>query len=120
MRAIINVVLGSAMLLMAACTTTQLTDPMTDLAAIDIAYSAALSAEVAYGSSGKATPAIMAQIKTYRLAVDQVLTPLDALVASGGTPTATAISVAQAALTALQTYLSSQGLVSPNPTGVQQ
>jgi hypothetical protein len=91
--------------LLAACATT----PAGVVAELQSGYLAAAGAESAYIASGKATVPVVDQIETYRLAAFNDIEPLVKAEESGGSVVDTAkVEAAQAALTALTNYLSTE------------
>lgn len=97
-------------LLLAACVNGQ-PSAINTVATLQTGYDAAVGAEIAYETSGKADVAIVKQIETYRIAADSALKPLRTAAETGADISAASISAAQAVLADLTSYLTTQGLM---------
>lgn len=102
-------------LMLASCS--NLKDPTTAFSAVVASFGTAVSAEVVYLNSGKATPAIAAKLEQYRIATDKVLAPIEAQIAAGNPPSSDTVLAAQGVVSAFTAYESSQGISSTPATG---
>lgn len=101
-------VLGAVLL--AGCVNGQPSE-INAVATLQTGYDAAVGAEIAYETSGKADVAIVKKIETYRIAANAALAPLRTAAETGGSIDSAAVSAAQAVLADLTTYLTTQGLM---------
>ena len=91
---------GCAVLALAGCQ--NLSDPVTAFATVQTTYDAAVTAEIVYIKSGKATKATVDQIEAARLAAWGVIGPIQTEIAAGQAPSNDVVLAAQAAVATLQ------------------
>ena len=100
-------ILAASILALAGCASNQ----NQIVAGIESGYIAAESAELVYEQSGHATAPIIKQAETYRLQAQAAIAPLLAAAEAGGSvATAAEIEAAQAALSQLTAYLTTNGI----------
>lgn len=99
-----------ALAFLGACTSAQVNDPTTVFSGVVATFGAAVSSESIYLASGKASPAIVAQIEKYRIAADGVLHPIETEIAAGQVPSSTEILAAQVVVNSLTQYMASKGI----------
>lgn len=105
---------AAVVLALGGCTSAQIQDPTTVFSGVVATYTGAVAAEVTYESVGKPDPALVAKLETYRIAAHNVLQPIEDDIAKGNAPTSVTVLAAQAAVTALTNYESTNGINAGN------